>query len=70
MPEPRLFLDADGVLADFDEGARRLLGMSVHDYERKHGRGGFWWLLAQAEALRMRNLVQLAEDCLGLPETV
>ena len=27
MPEPRLFLDADGVLADFDEGARRLLGM-------------------------------------------
>lgn len=25
--------------------------------------------VAQAEALRMRDLVQLAEDCLGLPET-
>ncbi len=25
--------------------------------------------VAQAEALRMRELVQLAEECLGLPET-
>jgi DNA-binding PadR family transcriptional regulator len=25
--------------------------------------------VAQAEALRMRDLVKLAEDCLGLPET-
>jgi DNA-binding PadR family transcriptional regulator len=25
--------------------------------------------VAQAEAVRMRQLVQLAEDCLGLPET-
>jgi hypothetical protein len=49
LSQPRLFLDADGVLADFDEGARRLLGMSPRDYERKHGRGGFWKRLAQAE---------------------
>ena len=49
MPDPRLFLDADGVLADFDEGARRLLGMSVRDYERRHGRGGFWKKLAHAK---------------------
>jgi 5'(3')-deoxyribonucleotidase len=49
MAQPRLFLDADGVLADFDEGARRLLGMPVREYERKHGRGGFWRRLAQAE---------------------
>ena len=26
--------------------------------------------VAQAEALRMRDLVQLAENCLGLPETI
>jgi len=26
--------------------------------------------VAQAEAVRMRDLVQLAEDCLGLPETL
>lgn len=45
----RLFLDADGVLADFDEGARRLLGMYPREYERKHGRGALWKRLAQAE---------------------
>ena len=45
----RLFLDADGVLADFDEGARRLLGMPPPAYEAKHGRGAFWKRLAQAK---------------------
>ena len=45
----RLFLDADGVLADFDEGARRLLGVTLREYERKHGRGGFWKRLAEAK---------------------
>jgi len=49
MAEPRLFLDADGVLADFDEGARRLLGMTPRQYEAKHGRGAFWKRLAQAK---------------------
>jgi 5'(3')-deoxyribonucleotidase len=46
---PRLFLDADGVLADFDLGARRLLGMSPKEYIAKHGRGAFWRKLAGAK---------------------
>jgi 5'(3')-deoxyribonucleotidase len=46
---PRLFLDADGVLADFDLGARRLLGMSPKEYIAKHGRGAFWRKLARAK---------------------
>jgi len=49
MAEPRLFLDADGVLADFDEGARQLLGMHPRAFEAKHGRGAFWKRLASAE---------------------
>ena len=49
MAEPRLFLDADGVLANFDEGAKRLLGMSVRQFETKHGRGAFWKRLATAQ---------------------
>jgi 5'(3')-deoxyribonucleotidase len=49
MPERRLFLDADGVLADFDEGARRLLGMTPRQFEAKHGRGTFWKRLAKAK---------------------
>jgi 5'(3')-deoxyribonucleotidase len=49
MAEPRLFLDADGVLADFDHGARKLLGASPKTYIAKHGRGAFWKRLANAE---------------------
>lgn len=49
MSEPRLFLDADGVLADFDEGVRRLLGTKPGAYEKAHGRGSFWKRLAQAD---------------------
>ena len=49
MSEPRLFLDADGVLADFDEGTRRLLGMTLRQYEAKHGRNSFWKRLASAD---------------------
>ena len=48
MAEPRLFLDADGVLADFDRRAKSLLGMSPTRFEAKHGRGTFWKRLAQA----------------------
>jgi 5'(3')-deoxyribonucleotidase len=49
MTEPRLFLDADGVLADFDKGAKQLLGMTPRAYEAKHGRGAFWKRLAAAK---------------------
>ena len=46
--EPRLFLDADGVLADFDRGACDLLGMRPKAFIAKHGRGAFWKRLAKA----------------------
>jgi hypothetical protein len=47
--EPRLFLDADGVLADFDKGFEDLLGMSPRAYEQRFGRGRFWKRLANAD---------------------
>ena len=47
--EPRLFLDADGVLADFDLGARRLLGLKPKEFIARHGRGTFWKRLANAK---------------------
>jgi hypothetical protein len=49
MGQPRLFLDADGVLADFDEGAKRLLGMAPRAFEAKHGRREFWKRLTKAK---------------------
>ena len=48
MAGPKLFLDADGVLANFDEGVRLLLGMLPKEFERKRGRGAFWRELANA----------------------
>jgi hypothetical protein len=45
---PHLFLDCDGVLADFDAGAREVLGATPAEFERKHGRGEFWKRLARA----------------------
>ena len=49
MAETRLFLDADGVLADFDAGAQRLLGMKPKAFIAKHGPGEFWKRLARAK---------------------
>jgi hypothetical protein len=60
LSRPRLFLDADGVLADFDEGARRLLGMHPRAFEAKHGRGTFWKRLANAENF-YGNLPEMAD---------
>ena len=48
MAETRLFLDADGVLADFDASARKLLGMSPKEFIATHGRPTFWQRLASA----------------------
>ncbi|MGE5599984.1 MAG: hypothetical protein ACM3X2_00425, partial [Pseudomonadota bacterium] len=45
--QPHLFLDCDGVLADFDTGAKLLLGMSPKSFEARHGRGEFWKRLAK-----------------------
>ena len=45
---PRLFLDCDGVLADFERSAVELLGMKPKAFIEKHGRGEFWKRLATA----------------------
>ena len=77
---PRLFLDCDGVLADFDAGARQLLGMTPKQFIATHGRRRFWarlakaknfygWLPEMADARRLFDALKHLEPTIltGLP---
>jgi hypothetical protein len=48
MADRQLYLDCDGVLADFDAGAEKILGMPPGAFKARHGAGRFWARLAQA----------------------
>jgi hypothetical protein len=43
----QLFLDCDGVLADFDRGAEDILGMHPRKFEERFGLPSFWAKLAR-----------------------
>ena len=47
----RVFVDLDGVLADFDRGFRNLVDnhekLSADDYEKKYGKDQFWALISK-----------------------
>jgi hypothetical protein len=45
----QIYLDCDGVLADFDRGAEKILGLSPKAFEKRHGPGEFWKRLARAD---------------------
>lgn len=42
----QIYLDCDGVLADFDRKATEIFGMSPERFEKRHGLGAFWKRLA------------------------
>jgi hypothetical protein len=64
----QLYLDCDGVLADFDAGAEALLGMAPRAFEARHGKGRFWAALARADGF-YANLPPLP-DAMALFEGV
>jgi hypothetical protein len=43
----QLYLDCDGVLADFDRGATQLLGMPPRVFEKRRGLSAFWREIAR-----------------------
>ena len=64
----QLYLDCDGVLADFDKGATAVLGLPPRLYEKRHGLGRFWQKLAQAPEFYFG--LPLMDDAMDLFEAV
>jgi hypothetical protein len=64
----QLYLDCDGVLADFDKGATAVLGLPPHQFEKRHGLGRFWQRLAQAPDFYFD--LPLIDDAMELFEAV
>jgi hypothetical protein len=64
----RLFLDCDGVLADFDRGAAAVLGMPPRPFQDRYGPPAFWKRLAKAQGF-YANL-PLMPDALEMFEAV
>lgn len=68
MSGPHVFLDCDGVLADFDTYAHAYFGMAPRAYEAKVGSSRFWAEL-EAKGDFYRNLPLMA-DAMALYEGV
>lgn len=64
----QLYLDCDGVLADFDKGATVILGLPPRTFEERHGLGKFWQKLAQAPDFYFS--LPLMDDAMELFEAV
>lgn len=65
---PQVYLDCDGVLADFDKGAEAILGMHPEVFQQRFGAGRFWASLAHANGFFEH--LPLMDDAMVLFEAV
>lgn len=66
--QARIYLDCDGVLADFDKGATQVLGMPPRVFEKRFGLPRFWSRLASAP--NFFDSLDLLPDALTLYQAV
>lgn len=64
----QLYLDCDGVLANFDKKATEIFGMHPKEYENRFGRGTFWKVIANTPDFF--NLLEEMEDARELYDAV
>jgi len=67
-PEARIYLDCDGVLADFERGAEAVLGMPSRRFEQRFGLKAFWARLASTPDFF--DTLDLMPDAMELFEAV
>jgi len=67
-PAPLIYLDCDGVLADFNKGAEAVLGVAPRRFEQRFGLKSFWARLASAPDFF--NTLELMPDAMALYEAV
>jgi hypothetical protein len=65
---PQVYLDCDGVLADFDKGAEAVFGMTPREFERRFGLQRFWSKLAATPDFFLR--LDLLPDAMDLYQAV
>jgi hypothetical protein len=66
--DAQLYLDLDGVLADFEGRATALFDMPPKEYQQLHGQGRFWGRLAKTPDFY--NTLELLPDAMELFEGV
>jgi len=64
----QIYLDCDGVLADFEGAARAILGVPSAAFEQRHGAAQFWKRLAAVDGFFER--LDLLPDAMVLYEAV
>ena len=67
-PEARIYLDCDGVLADFESGATAALGMAPHRFQQRFGLKAFWARLASTPGFF--DTLDLLPDAMELYDAV
>ena len=67
-PEARIYLDCDGVLADFESGATAALGMAPHRFQQRFGLKTFWARLASTPGFF--DTLDLLPDAMELYDAV
>ena len=60
----QIYLDCDGVLADFDKAAEAIFGMPPEVFEKQRGAAAFWKALASAD--RFFERLDLMPDAMEL----
>ena len=68
--EYKVYLDMDGVLADFDQRFRDLSGMEPRDFENKYGKKAFWNLIDEENKIKFWVGIPIMDGAAALVDAV